>query len=153
MDATAMRKHILFIFITLALAWATSPVWAYELVSEYTIPVDDNDHVLGSLRDNYLVYNRGYMVLYNGMGKRLFDRKINAAVTPTMSENGKFLGLVTYVGALTLWIFSLALSLSNAFFNLVGWTQREPFPFFGASTTVSPTPGKVPRKSTARPCP
>lgn len=49
----------------------------------------------------------------------------------------RFLGLVTYVGALTLWIFSLALSLSNAFFNLVGWTQREPFPFFGASTTAS----------------
>jgi hypothetical protein len=49
----------------------------------------------------------------------------------------RFLGLVTYIGALTLWIFSLALSLSNAFFNLVGWTQREPFPLFGASTTVS----------------
>lgn len=49
----------------------------------------------------------------------------------------RFLGLVTYIGALTLWIFSLALSLSNAFFNLVNWTQREPFPFFGASTTVS----------------
>jgi hypothetical protein len=49
----------------------------------------------------------------------------------------RFLGLVTYIGALTLWIFSLALSFSNILFNLVGLTQREPFPLFGASTTSS----------------
>lgn len=49
----------------------------------------------------------------------------------------RFLGLVTFIGALTLWIFSLALSFSNVLFNLVGLTQREPFPLFGASTTSS----------------
>ena len=49
----------------------------------------------------------------------------------------RFLGLVTYVGALTLWIFSLALSFSNLLFVQLGLTQREPFPLFGASTTVS----------------
>lgn len=49
----------------------------------------------------------------------------------------RFLGLVTYIGALTLWIFSLALSFSNVLFNLVGLTQRQPFPLFGASTTSS----------------
>ncbi len=49
----------------------------------------------------------------------------------------RFLGLVTFIGALTLWIFSLALSFSNILFNLVGLTQREPFPLFGASTTSS----------------
>lgn len=125
MDAMAMRKHILFIFITLALAWATSPVWAYELVSEYTIPVDDNDHVLGSLRDNYLVYNRGYMVLYNGMGKRLFDRKINAAVTPTMSENGKFLGLVTYAGSGPNEFKTVRLEMLDPS-GKVQWTLKEP---------------------------
>ncbi len=49
----------------------------------------------------------------------------------------RFLGLVTFIGALTLWIFSLALSFSNALFNLVGLTLREPFPFFGVSTSAS----------------
>jgi hypothetical protein len=49
----------------------------------------------------------------------------------------RFLGLVTYIGALTLWIFSLALTFSNILFNLVGLTQRQPFPLFGASTTSS----------------
>ncbi|HEY7975433.1 MAG TPA: hypothetical protein VID72_08845, partial [Ktedonobacterales bacterium] len=36
----------------------------------------------------------------------------------------RFLGLVTYIGALTRWIFSLALSFSNNLFNLTGLTQR-----------------------------
>ena len=49
----------------------------------------------------------------------------------------RFLGLVLFIGALTLWIFSLALSFSNILFNLTGLTQREPFPLFGASTTIS----------------
>ena len=49
----------------------------------------------------------------------------------------RFLGLVAFIGALTLWIFSLALSFSNILFNLTGLTQRQPFPLFGASTTVS----------------
>ena len=49
----------------------------------------------------------------------------------------RFLGLVLFIGALTLWIFSLALSFSNILLNLTGLTQREPFPLFGASTTIS----------------
>ncbi|HEU5345051.1 MAG TPA: hypothetical protein VFU60_11945 [Ktedonobacterales bacterium] len=49
----------------------------------------------------------------------------------------RFLGLVAFIGALTLWIFSLALSFSNILFNLTDLTQRQPFPLFGASTTVS----------------
>lgn len=49
----------------------------------------------------------------------------------------RFLGLVTYIGALTLWIFSLALSFSNLLFNLLGVSQRQPFPLFGASTSAS----------------
>lgn len=49
----------------------------------------------------------------------------------------RFLALVMYIGALTLWIFSLSLSFSNRLFNQVGFTQREPFPLFGASTTSS----------------
>ena len=49
----------------------------------------------------------------------------------------RFLGLVGYIGALTLWIFSLALAFSNILFNMVGLTQRQPFPLFGASTTAS----------------
>jgi hypothetical protein len=49
----------------------------------------------------------------------------------------RFLGLVLFIGALTLWIFSLALSFSNILFNLTGLTLREPFPLFGASTTIS----------------
>jgi hypothetical protein len=49
----------------------------------------------------------------------------------------RFLGLAMFIGALTLWIFSLALSFSNILFNLTGLTQREPFPLFGASTISS----------------
>lgn len=49
----------------------------------------------------------------------------------------RFLGLVGYIGALTLWIFSLALSFSNKLFIQVGVTQRQPFPLFGASTSSS----------------
>jgi hypothetical protein len=49
----------------------------------------------------------------------------------------RFLGLVVFIGALTLWIFSLALSFSNILFNLTGLTLRQPFPLFGASTSVS----------------
>ncbi|MGH2504440.1 MAG: hypothetical protein ACRDID_18190 [Ktedonobacterales bacterium] len=49
----------------------------------------------------------------------------------------RFLGLAVFIGALTLWIFSLALSFSNILFNLTGLTLRQPFPLFGASTSVS----------------
>jgi hypothetical protein len=49
----------------------------------------------------------------------------------------RFLGVVTWVAALTLWLFSLSLSVSNQLFTLIGLTQREPFPLFGASTSAS----------------
>jgi hypothetical protein len=49
----------------------------------------------------------------------------------------RFLGVVAWITALTLWIFSLALSISNTLFNLVGLTLRQPFPLFGVSTTAS----------------
>jgi len=49
----------------------------------------------------------------------------------------RFLGVVTWIAALTLWIFSLALSVSNSLFNLVDLTLRRPFPLFGVSTTAS----------------
>lgn len=94
-----MKRYHIFLFALLALSAVVAPLSGYEMVSEYTVTVDENEHVMGSMRDNFLVYNRGYMVLYNNMGKRLFDRKINAAVTPTLSPSGKFLGLVTYAGS------------------------------------------------------
>jgi hypothetical protein len=49
----------------------------------------------------------------------------------------RFLGVATWVAVLTLWLFSLALSVSNMLFNLIDLTQRQPFPIFGASTTIS----------------
>ena len=49
----------------------------------------------------------------------------------------RFLGVITWIAALTIWLFSLSLSVSNALFNLVGISLRQPFPFFGASTSVS----------------
>ncbi|MDD4052937.1 MAG: hypothetical protein PHR28_13710 [candidate division Zixibacteria bacterium] len=125
MDATAIKRHIILSLVILALGWAISPAWAYELASEYTVKVDDNEHVLGSLRDNYLVYNRGYMVLYNGMGKRLFDRKISSAVTPTMSENGKYLGLVTYAGSGPNEFKTVRLEMLDPA-GKVRWTLKEP---------------------------
>jgi outer membrane protein assembly factor BamB len=99
MKSTARTLRIRYVFAILALIGAISPAWSYELVSEYIKAIDDNDRILGSLRDNYLIYNRGYMALYNATGTKVFDRKINATMTPTMSDNGKFLGLVTYAGS------------------------------------------------------
>ncbi len=49
----------------------------------------------------------------------------------------RFLGVVSWIAALTLWLFSLSLSVSNALFNLVDLTPRQPFPILGASTTAS----------------
>lgn len=49
----------------------------------------------------------------------------------------RFLGVVTWIAALTLWLFSLSLSVSNALFNLVDLTPRQPFPLLGVSTSAS----------------
>lgn len=125
MKATARKRHVFLIFAMLVLGAAISPVWAYELVSEYTVPVDDNDRIMGSLRDNFLVYNRGYMVLYNNMGKRLFDRKIKLATSPTMSANGKHIGLVTYAGSGPSEFKTVRLEMLDPNGKVL-WTLKEP---------------------------
>lgn len=81
--------------VVLLLAAATA-VHGYELVSEYSINVDENEKVMGSMQGNFLVYNRGFMALYNPMGKQAFSRKLKSTIKPVLSDNGKYLGLVTY---------------------------------------------------------
>jgi hypothetical protein len=49
----------------------------------------------------------------------------------------RFLGVIAWLAALTLWLYSLSLSVSNRLFNLVDLTLRQPFPIFGVSTTAS----------------
>lgn len=125
MDAMAVKRNVIFFLLLLVLGGMAAPVWAYELVSEYTIPLDEKDHIMGSLRDNFLVYNRGYMVLYNNMGKQLFDRKINGAVTPTVSPNGKCLGLVTYAGSGPNEFKTAKLEMLDSNGKVL-WTLKEP---------------------------
>lgn len=49
----------------------------------------------------------------------------------------RFLGVIIWIAALTLWLFALSLSVSNQLFNLVDVTLRQPFPLLGPATTVS----------------
>lgn len=49
----------------------------------------------------------------------------------------RFLGVVVWIAALVLWLFSLSLSVSNELFNLIHLTPRQPFPLLGASTSLS----------------
>jgi len=87
----------LFLFIMIAAILAAAvPCQALNLVSEYSIKLDKNDRVLGSLGENYLVYGRPNITLYNTRGKAVFSRKLTNNVKPVMSPNGKYLGLVTY---------------------------------------------------------
>ncbi len=69
---------------------------ADRLESEFSIALNEKDRVLGSLEGNFLVYGRPYIAMYDNQGKKLFSRKLKNNVRPTLSPNGRFLGLVTY---------------------------------------------------------
>jgi hypothetical protein len=89
-------KHVIVITILAAVLGASVPCRALNLVSEYSIKLDENDRVLGSLDENYLIYGRPQITLYNSRGKSIFSRKLTNNVKPTLSPSGKYLGLVTY---------------------------------------------------------
>jgi hypothetical protein len=84
------------LIITAAVLGASAPCQAINLVSEYSIKLNANDRVLGSLSENFLVYGRPQITLYNSRGKAIFSRKLKNNVKPTLSPRGKYLGLVTY---------------------------------------------------------
>ncbi len=89
-------KRFSTLIITVAVLAASVPCQAINLVSEYSIKLDSNDRVLGSLSENFLVYGRPQITLYNSRGKAIFSRKLKNNVKPTLSPQGKYLGLVTY---------------------------------------------------------
>lgn len=73
-----------------------SPVPAANLVSEFKLPLKENDRVLGSLAGNFLVYGRPTITMYNKQGAPVFSRKLTNNVKPTLSPSGNYLGLITY---------------------------------------------------------
>jgi hypothetical protein len=72
------------------------PAEAVGLDSEFSIPLKEKDRILGSLEGNFLIYGRPTITMYNPRGKTLFSRKLKNNVKPTLSPNGKHLGLITY---------------------------------------------------------
>ena len=89
-------NYTAFLSILLLALMLALPAAALELVSEYSIPLMEKDRVLGSLEGNYMVYGRPEIKMYNNRGKILFSKKLTNNVKPTLSPNGKYLGLVTY---------------------------------------------------------
>ncbi len=89
-------KHLSLMMIMAVVLAASLPCYALDLVSEYSIKLDANDRVLGSLSENFLVYGRPQITLYNSRGRAIFSRKLANNVKPTLSPRGKYLGLVTY---------------------------------------------------------
>jgi hypothetical protein len=60
----------------------------------------------------------------------VFNRRV-------VENTTRFLGLIGFIVLLTLWIFSLALSLFNLLLMQINVTSRVPFPQPGASTIIS----------------
>lgn len=60
----------------------------------------------------------------------IFNRRI-------VENTSRFLGLIGFIVLLTLWIFSLALSLFNLLLIQINVTDRVPFPQPGVSTIIS----------------
>lgn len=90
-----VKKAKYLLTLTLIL-WMAVPVFSLDLVSEFSIPLREKDRILGSLESNFLVYGRPTITMYNIRGKSLFSRKLTNNVKPTLSPNGKILGLITY---------------------------------------------------------
>lgn len=90
-------KHLFVaIIIATGVLVISVPCRALNLVSEYSIKLDENDRVLGSLGENYLIYGRPQITLYNSRGRAIFSKKLTNNVKPTLSPRGKYMGLITY---------------------------------------------------------
>jgi hypothetical protein len=89
-------KHLFIIVIGAGILAMSVPCRALNLLSEYSIKLDENDRVLGSLSENYLIYGRPQITLYNSRGRAIFSKKLTNNVKPTLSPRGKYLGLITY---------------------------------------------------------
>ncbi|MEE9441215.1 MAG: hypothetical protein V3V99_00915 [candidate division Zixibacteria bacterium] len=82
---------------TLALIFlSVVPASALRLEKSYSILLEENSRVMGSMRDNYLVYSRPDIRMYNIRGREIFSRRLKNNVKPTISPNGEHLGLITY---------------------------------------------------------
>jgi hypothetical protein len=120
-------KHLSLIVIIGVVLAASLPCQALELVSEYSIKLDANDRVLGSLSDNYLIYGRPRITLRNSRGTAIFSRKLSNNVKPTLSPRGKYLGLVTYADHSPTDLKTLKLELYDRAGKLL-WKMSDPEP-------------------------
>lgn len=76
--------------------FGAATAYALKLEENYSIPLEKNSRVLGSLRNNYLIYTRPNIKMYNQRGRELFSRRLKNNVKPVLSPNGEHLGLITY---------------------------------------------------------
>lgn len=100
---------------------------AFKFESQYKIPLTEDDHVYGSLKNNYLVYNRPQIILYGPDGNKLFTRKIEYSSRPVVSPNGKHIAVVTYDDKSPTDLRTLKID----FLDLAGkkqWTFNKPTP-------------------------
>jgi len=84
-----------FIFLVIC-ALSASPISALIMVEEASLPLKETDQILGSMRNNFLLYSKPYIRMYNSRLIELFSKKLSNNVKPTMSPNGQYLGLITY---------------------------------------------------------
>jgi len=85
------------ILVTLGLLCSiATPAISANLASDFKILLKENDRILGSLRGNFLVYGRPNITMYNQQGEAVFSRKLTNNIKPTLSPNGKYMGLITY---------------------------------------------------------
>ena len=82
---------VLLLVIQASAAWG-----AINLISSVTIPLKEDDRVMGSLKGNFLIYDRSNVALYNQQGDKIFSKVIKNNTKPVMASNGNYLGLVTY---------------------------------------------------------
>lgn len=84
-----------FIFLVIC-ALSASPISALKMVEEVSLPLKETDQILGSMRNNFLLYSKPYIRMYNSRLIELFSMKLSNNVKPTLSPNAEHLGLITY---------------------------------------------------------
>ena len=115
------------LMIAILLVSASGARAAFKFESQYKTVLTADDHVLGSLKSNYLVYDHPQITLYDSDGKKLFIKKIDYSSRPVISPNGKHVVVVTYDSKSPTDLRTLRVD----FYDLAGkkqWTFNKPTP-------------------------
>lgn len=73
-----------------------STVNSLDLTNQFNISLKEKDRVLGKTSENFAIYNRPDLTVYNSRGKLIYKKKLKNNVKPTLSPDGRILALVTY---------------------------------------------------------